>query len=154
MIFNKLNSFIFSIFLFLISCNNVKTPKPKDLIPKDTMVNLLLDMHLSNRSRNIKAINGKRKINYFPLIYKKYKIDSSRFKRSHEYYMKELPEYIAIYKKMEDSIVGLLKKDEKQLKIKDSIANSKKKKKLQKLKLDKKLKQKKPFKTLKNPTKK
>ena len=154
---------IFSLILVLFSCNKTKTPKPKDLIPKNTMVNLLMDMHLANRSRNIKTVNGDKKPNYFSLIYKKYKIDSTRFKESHEYYMKELPEYIAIYKKIEDSIFSLLKKEEKKLKIKDSIVDIKNKKKLNEIKLKKQLnlknrrslKKKKPFKIIsKKPTKK
>jgi len=57
------------------------------------------------------------------------------------------------YKKMEDSIFGLLKKEEKKLKIKDSLADIKNKKKLNEIKIKKQLnlknrrslKKKKPF---------
>lgn len=127
--------FLFLIFLsVLVSCQKTKTPKPKDLIPKDKMVNLLFDMYIANRSRNIKNNNGNKKPNYFPLIYKKYNVDSTQFKVSHEYYMKELPEYIAIYKKLKDSVNSLLKKEERQLKIEDSLRLLKRKKKKPKLK--------------------
>ena len=114
--------------LILVSCQKSKTPKPKDLIPKDKMVNLLFDMHIANRSRNIKNSNGNKKPNYFPLIYKKHNVDSTQFKVSHEYYMKELPEYISIYKKLKDSVSLLLKREEKQLKIEDSLLLLKRKK--------------------------
>lgn len=115
--------------VFLVSCQKSKIPKPKDLIPKDKMVNLLFDMHIVNRSRNIINNNGNKKPNYFPLIYKKHNVDSTQFKISHEYYMKELPEYITIYKKLKDSVNSLLKKEERQLKINDSLRLLKRKKK-------------------------
>lgn len=131
--------FLLLLMVGFISCGKSKTSKPANLIPKDTMVNLLFDMHLANRSRNIKNLQGEKKPNYFPLIYQKHHIDSSQFKASHAYYMKELPEYIAIYKKLEDSISILLKTKEKQLKKQDSINKLKKKKQLKDLKLEEKL---------------
>ncbi len=131
--------FLLLLIISFTSCGKSKTSKPANLIPKDTMVNLLFDMHLANRSRNIKNLQGDKKPNYFPLIYQKYHIDSMQFKVSHAYYMKELPEYIAIYKKLEDSISILLKTKEKQLKRQDSINKLKKKKQLKDLKLEEKL---------------
>jgi len=142
MIFKILRIGVFSLLLVLVSCNKTKTKKPKNLIPKDKMVDLLFDMHMANRSRNIVTKNKEKKPNYFPLIYKKHHIDSTQFKESHAYYMQELPEYIAIYQKLEDSIFSLLKEKEALLKEKDSINKLKKKKKLLELKdinLDKKL---------------
>jgi hypothetical protein len=123
------------VFIMINSCNKKEVSKPKNLIPKDKMIDLLFDMHLANKSRNIKNNLGDKKPNYFPLIYKKYNIDSTQFKDSHTYYMTNLPEYIEIYKKMDDSIMSLLKKEEKLLKEKDSLKNLTQKKKLKDINL-------------------
>jgi hypothetical protein len=134
MVFKKILLLVV-IFIMILSCNKKEVSKPKNLIPKDKMIDLLFDMHLANKSRNIKNNLGDKKPNYFPLIYKKYNIDSTQFKESHTYYMTNLPEYIEIYKKMDDSIMSLLKKEEKLLKEKDSLKNLTQKKKLKDINL-------------------
>ncbi len=126
--------------LNLISCKKEKITKPKNLISKDKMVTLLFDMHIANRNRNIKNIFDEKKPNYYPVIYKKYHIDSTQFYESHAYYMEALTEYQEIYKKLKDSVETLLKREEKIQKEKDS---------LNKLKRDKNSKEKKKLKTFK-----
>ena len=114
--------FYFILILFIFSCKKDNIEKPKNIIPKEKMVDLLFDMHLANKSRNIKTSFNEKNPNYFPLIYKKYKIDSNQFKTSHAYYIKNIDLYIEIYKKLEDSIDKLTKQQQKIVKKADSIS--------------------------------
>ena len=87
--------------LFLGSCTS-KTilKKPADLIPKDTMVLLLGDLYIAKSAYNKKNLHNERNINYVPLIYTKYRIDSTRFINSNYYYTSKLEEYTLIFKEV------------------------------------------------------
>jgi hypothetical protein len=79
---------------FLFSCtSNTIYEKPKDLIPRDTMVLLLKDLYLASAAKNIKNNKQRRKISYLPLVYNLYKIDSLRFQNSSLYYTSKIDEY-------------------------------------------------------------
>lgn len=82
------------IFIFLFSCtSNTIFEKPKDLIPKDTMSLLIQEMMIASSSRFVKNKNFEKKINYMPLVYNRFKIDSIRFQSSNLYYMSKIDEY-------------------------------------------------------------
>lgn len=107
---------LFLIVLFLVSCtSNTILEKPKDLIPKDTMVLLLTDLFIAKSAFVEKNTLNERKINYMPLVYNKYKIDSSRFSTSNFYYTSKLEEYELIYKEVKESL------ERKKLEIEESI---------------------------------
>ena len=90
-------SLVFITLLFLVSCtSNTIYKAPKDLIPKDTMVLLLSDMILANSSQ-YKKNTTLQKLHYMPLVYEKYKIDSTRFKRSNTYYISTIDGYEPIF---------------------------------------------------------
>ena len=79
----KKASVIIVIFCVFLSCtSNTIYEKPKDLIPKDSMVLLLKDLYVASAARNLKNIRLQKRFSYVPLIYKKYEIDSARFQRS------------------------------------------------------------------------
>ncbi len=119
--------FIYILVVFsLLSCSK-EQKKPKNLIPKQKMVNLLFDMHLASKSRNIKTLSNEKNPNYYPLIYTKYQVDSTQFKESHTYYLKNIELYQEIYTKLEDSISKMTKKQQKLVKKADSIKNANKK---------------------------
>jgi len=85
---------LFFVLTFLFSCtSNTIYEKPKDLIPKDTMVLLLADLYIASSAYFEKNTNLERKVNYMPLIYNKYQIDSVRFLSSNHYYMTIIDEY-------------------------------------------------------------
>jgi uncharacterized protein YxeA len=119
--------------LFLASCtSNSIYKKPKDLIPKDTMVALLADLYIAIAAFYEKNIHLERKVNYIPFIYNRYKIDSARFQTSNFYYTSVIDEYDALFKEVKDKLLAhkeLLKKElsvEKKLSVKkDSIDNAK-----------------------------
>lgn len=106
-----------------------KPKKPKNLIPKDKMVDIIMDIRL------ISSANGKNKTilennNLQPetYIYKKYNIDSLQFALSNNYYAYYVEDYEAIYAKVKDSfeilksnLDKLITEEEKRKKKKDSL---------------------------------
>jgi len=93
------------VYVFLVSCtSNTIYEKPKDLIPKDTMVNILTDLFLASSATNVKNKNLESSANYTPIVYEKYNIDSTRFKNSNIYYLSKMDEYEKLFLKVKDSL--------------------------------------------------
>lgn len=116
---------IILILIFIISCtSNTIYKKPENLISKDQMVNLLVDMHLAQSAKTVKNIENKRKIDYMYLVYEKYNIDSTRFKTSNFYYTTDIDEYNEILKKVQKRLQKLKKKFEFEQVQKDSLDRS------------------------------
>jgi len=108
--------------ILLVSCTS-KTilEKPKDLIPKDTMVLLLTDLYFAKSAYAEKNTNNERKINYVPLVYNKYLIDSTRFSSSNYYYTSKLEEYNLIFKEVQTKLA--LKKEELEKIVRNQLMN-------------------------------
>ncbi len=119
--------YILILSVLIASCtSNTILKKPKDLIPKDEMVAILTDMHIATSAYRFKNKNLKRNVNYFPLIYKKYHIDSTRFRKSNFYYTSKIDEYDAILKKVKIRLTAQKKRVDSLMKIEDSIKKVKK----------------------------
>ena len=120
---NKFFTYILVGFLaLLVSCtSNTIYKKPDNLIPREQMVDLLTDMFIARAAHNIKNKDDKQKINYMPLVYEKYKIDSLRFIDSNLYYMSRVDEYEAIYKEVEARLTAKHTTIKKANKRKDSL---------------------------------
>lgn len=119
--------FYFFIALFLASCtSNTIYKKPENLILRDTMVALLTDMYLASSTKSIKNKKLKRDVNYFPLIYNKYNIDSTRFAESNVYYMSVIETYNEMLFEVKDNLVIQKEKYAKEIKVLDSIKRMKK----------------------------
>ena len=87
------------IFLLLGSCtSNTILEEPKDLIPRDTMSLLIQEMFVASSSKFFKNKNLQKNINYMPLVYNRFKIDSTRFQVSNLYYMSKIDLYQEIFK--------------------------------------------------------
>tara|TARA_R110001632_G_scaffold34766_1_gene88127 strand:+ start:3363 stop:3848 length:486 start_codon:yes stop_codon:yes gene_type:complete len=100
---------VFVLVSLLYSCtSNTIYKKPKDLIPKDSMILLLKDLYIASSAKSIKNKNLQRKISYIPLVYNLYKIDSLRFNNSNIYYTSRVDDY----QPMLDQVLVLLKKDQ------------------------------------------
>ena len=98
---------IVCLLFLIIGCNDSVIKKPKNLIEKEKMINVLYDLSLleSMKSQNINGgISNKSASDY---IYKKYKIDSLQFAKSNAYYASDYREY----KKMYDALSDRLKKE-------------------------------------------
>ena len=82
------------IFLFFLSCtSNTIFEKPQNLIPSDTMSLLLQEMVIASSAKFMKNKEQHNNINYMPLVYEKFKIDSTRFETSNQYYMSTIDKY-------------------------------------------------------------
>lgn len=127
----------------LSSCYKYNKPdKPKNLVPKDKMAHILLDLKL------IGAVTGKdkkvldsAKVDPEPYIYKKYNIDSAQFAESNAYYTYYMDDYAEIYAKVKDSLnklktyyTTLLEEERLEKRKKDSL--QKIQKELEELELD------------------
>ena len=107
---------------FLNACtSNTIIKKPDNLIPKEQMVDVLTDMLLASGGGNIKNKLLHRKVNYFPFVFEKHQIDSTRFKESDYYYISKIDEHNEILKKVEIRLKALKKVVEKEKKIQDSL---------------------------------
>lgn len=105
MILKRFILFIGIIFT-VIACNNLKGPeKPKNLISKDKMVDILIDAKLiiSASSKN-KIIMRDSSLNINTYVYEKHKIDSLQFALSNNYYAFHVEDYEDIYTKLADSL--------------------------------------------------
>lgn len=132
----KVSVIILILCVFLSCTSNTIYEKPKDLIPKDSMVLLLKDLYVASAARNIKNIRLQKRFSYIPLIYKKYEIDSGRFQRSNFYYTSRIDDYEPMLKK----VLAILEKERtvyfEAKKVRDSLRQDSIKKSRKKL-LDK-----------------
>lgn len=107
----RISIYFFPIFLML-SCYSFQKPeKPKHLISKKQMVNIILDLRLlaSANGSNQKVLQEKG-VYSEEYVFKKYKIDSLTFALSNNYYAYYVEDYDNIYTKVKDSL-ELLKKN-------------------------------------------
>jgi hypothetical protein len=108
--------------IFLYNCtSNTIYKKPADLIPKDTMAILIHEMIVASSAKNIKTINLQRKINYFPFVYDRFKIDSTRFKESSLYYTSRIDDYDEILSRVKTTLEAEKEKYSTLKTIRDSI---------------------------------
>ncbi|MFM2369319.1 MAG: hypothetical protein RL619_1619 [Bacteroidota bacterium] len=100
----KLISLLAIIFI-LVSCKDEVIKKPKRLIEKEVMVNIMYDLSLLEaiRYQNPASLDTFR-INPKKYIYKKYKIDSLQFAQSNAYYASDYEEYANIVARLEDRL--------------------------------------------------
>ncbi len=120
----------FVIVLMATACYKYDKPKkPENLIPKDKMIDIIMDVRLlSSANGQNKTTLDKNNLQAETYIYKKYNIDSLQFALSNNYYAYYVDDYEAIYQKVRDSLEALKNKyadlqfkEEKEKKFKDSI---------------------------------
>lgn len=115
---------ILSVFLGACTSNTI-IKKPKNLIPKEQMVDLLTDIFLANGGDNIKNINLERNVNYFPLVFEKHQIDTIRFKESNYYYTSRIDDYDEILGNVDKRLKALKNQYDDEIKIVDSLSRVK-----------------------------
>jgi len=108
----KYSVIILLLFFIFSGCQNVDQPeKPKDLIPKDKMVDILIETYLSNAARSVDnrsiTTNG---IKMDSMIYKNFGIDSLQFARSNTFYAADINAYMDIFKQVESRLDVMQKK--------------------------------------------
>ena len=125
--------FYMLILISLVSCNSVNRPKkPKDLIAKDKMSDIMYDLYILNAAKGVNRklleLNGIMPADY---IYDKYGIDSLQFAVSNTYYSYDTEVYTSIIDKMkaqlekDKELYEKLTKEEQ--KVEDSLKNIEKK---------------------------
>lgn len=138
---------LLAFFAILMSCNKEVVKKPDNLIQQDKMVDVMYDLTLLSAIKiQNSSLAGAQGINSNEYIYKKYKIDSLQFVQSNIYYasdskgyekmIEEIKKRLDEKKSLADSIVKIKAKKDliikkkreklKQIKLKDSIAKTKK----------------------------
>ena len=109
------HSIFFILFILtLLGCQNITKPeKPKNLIGKDKMVEILAETYLINAARSVNngAILAKG-IKIDSLIYNKFEVDSLQFAKSNAYYASDVNSYIEIIQQVETRLTILDKKAE------------------------------------------
>ncbi len=103
---------IFVLILSILGCQNVERPeKPKNLISKEKMVDVLTEAYLANAARSVnnQAIIDKG-IKVDSLIFKKFEVDSVQFAKSNDYYAADINLYLDIFQKVEARLVAMEKK--------------------------------------------
>jgi len=94
------------IFLFfsIVSCNDNTIEKPKNLIEKDKMIDILYDLSLLDaiKTQYIDGGISSQKANEY--IYKKYKIDSLQLVQSNKYYASDIEEYKKMFEKVKSKL--------------------------------------------------
>lgn len=117
------------VILFIYSCtSNTIYKKPDDLIEEELMIELLVDIHLATAAKSAKNLNGKYGLNYMPLVYEKYKIDSGRFARSSFYYSTDIDVETRLLRKVKEQIKLLTDENSEALQLKDSLDDIEKRK--------------------------
>ncbi|CAM4234918.1 DUF4296 domain-containing protein [Zobellia nedashkovskayae] len=126
------------IFFSFTSCNETLLEKPKNIIPKEKMVEILQDLAIVNAAKttNLQVLrdNGVEPMDY---IFNKYSIDSLQLVESDRYYASLPVEYEKIYKEVEANLERDAKALEDQKKINDSLRVAKEKIKREKEKAEK-----------------
>jgi hypothetical protein len=99
----------FSVILTVSSCYNSGGPsKPKDLISKDKMVNILIDARLmGSANRKDKDTMEAHGIEISSYVFDKHAIDSLQFALSNNYYSYHIKDYKEIFGKVKDSLETL-----------------------------------------------
>jgi len=110
MILRRLTPFL-GIVVLITSCYQYKKPeKPKNLISKDKMVEILIDIKLIASASSIivnKKIMENHSINPETYVFTKHNIDSLQFVLSNDYYAFYSKDYEDIYSKVLDSLKKL-----------------------------------------------
>ncbi|MBO3099118.1 DUF4296 domain-containing protein [Gelidibacter pelagius] len=125
--------FYILILISFVGCNTINRPKkPKDLIAKNKMSDIMYDLYILNAAKGVNKkvleLNGIMPSEY---VYKKYGIDSLQFAQSNTYYAYDTKAYAALVEKVktdlqkDKDLYEKLTKEEQR--VKDSIKKANKK---------------------------
>ena len=100
----------FCVVLIGFSCSNAGVSKPKNLIEKDKMIDILYDMSLLQaiKSQNLNGGISNKESNQY--LFKKYKIDSIQLSESNKYYASDIKEYKEMFEKVKVKLDDAAKK--------------------------------------------
>ncbi|NER10293.1 protein of unknown function [Muriicola jejuensis] len=91
-----------AVLALVFSCAEEVVKKPEDMIPRDTMTDLLYEMAVLNAAKSTnKAILEEQFDDPTEFLFKQYGVDSLQFVKSDMYYASQPLVYEAIYKEVE-----------------------------------------------------
>lgn len=95
------------IIVFASACSS-ENEKPEDVLSKDEMVGILLDIHLAEARVSQAKMPLDSSLNYYVFlekgIFEKHRIDSATYRKSMEYYTFHIMELDEIYEAVLDSL--------------------------------------------------
>jgi len=102
--------YLLVIFILCLSCTHSSEPKkPENLISKDKMVDIMIDLSIVSSAKGLnKKLIERNGITPDEYIFKRHEIDSSQFTESNTYYSYYIDDYKLILNRVEDSL-GKLK---------------------------------------------
>jgi hypothetical protein len=89
--------------LLIFSCGTPKEKTPDNLLPPDSMVSILVDVHLAEAAANVTRLSDVQSFkaqSLYPAIFKSHQTDSTTFHSSFNYYLKHPEKLEAIYDKV------------------------------------------------------
>ncbi|WP_250433257.1 DUF4296 domain-containing protein [Hanstruepera flava] len=94
-----------SLFLCLACQDSQEPQKPKNLISKDKMVDVLIDLSILSSAKGVnKKVIEKNGITPDEYVYKRHEIDSTIFAESNAYYSYYIDDYKHILTRVQDSL--------------------------------------------------
>lgn len=92
------------VLVWFSACQDIqKQEKPKELIPEDKMVEVLIDVHLFNAAKNVNRLPLQQTgMTPHQFIYEKHNIDSLQFEKSNAYYGTQINTYERIHNRVKD----------------------------------------------------
>lgn len=108
----KQSIFFIILVISFLGCQDINKPeKPKNLIGKDKMVDILTETYLANAARSVnnRAIIDKG-IRMDSVIYKKFGIDSIQFVKSNAFYAADVNNYMELVQKVEAKLTVMQQK--------------------------------------------
>lgn len=110
----------FMLVLLVVGCQKVDKPKkPKNLIPEDQMVDILVDLAKIDAAISINGIEYQnRGADTKELLFEKYQIDSAQLVRSNAYYTQKFKVnqslYERVYDRLKEESDSLVKQEERE----------------------------------------
>lgn len=112
----------------LFSCtSNTIFKKPDGLISEETMADIISDIEIAIIAEHKKNLDGKYNIDYMPLVYEKYGVDSLQFANSSFYYNTDIDEYKKILALARTKLAEKKKVVDAEMKVLDSLKMEKQK---------------------------
>lgn len=96
----------FIVCFLILACNNSQEPKkPKNLISKDKMVDVLIDLSIISSAKGVnKKVLENKGITPDEYVYNRHQIDSTQFSESNIYYSFFVDDYKIILERVQDSL--------------------------------------------------
>jgi hypothetical protein len=96
---------ITALFFIITSCKDEIIPKPKNLVSKDKMEDIIYDLAIleAARTQNSSVQNYPKPTEF---IKNKYKVDSLTFAKSTQYYASDIKEYKKMYDAVKDRLTA------------------------------------------------